>query len=92
MIQSLRHKGLQRFFETGLKSGIHASVADKIRLILARLNVSVVAQDMDLPGLKLHVLKGKLFGFHAVSVTRNWRIIFRIENERVYEVDLVDYH
>ena len=47
---------------------------------------------MNLPGLKLHPLKGNLKGYWSVCVTGNWRIIFRFEGIHVFDVDLVDYH
>jgi proteic killer suppression protein len=57
-ITGFRHKGLERFFPTGAKSGIQAKHADPLRLILGRLNVAMSAQDMDLPGLNLHEFRG----------------------------------
>lgn len=47
---------------------------------------------MNLPGLKLHQLKGDLAGFYAVAVSGNWRVIFRFEDAQATEVDLIDYH
>jgi len=57
-ISGFRHKGLERFFATGAKSGIQAKHANRLRLILGLLNVAMTAQDMDLPGLDLHQLRG----------------------------------
>ncbi|MGB5987374.1 MAG: type II toxin-antitoxin system RelE/ParE family toxin [Desulfobacterales bacterium] len=64
----------------------------RLRLILARLDASTTAEDMNLPGLNLHRLKGSLKSFWAVSVTGNWRVIFRIENGNATAVDYLDYH
>ena len=47
---------------------------------------------MNIPGFRLHPLKGNFAGFWAVAVSRHWRIIFRLENGHAKEVDLVDYH
>jgi plasmid maintenance system killer protein len=48
--------------------------------------------DMNLPGWRLHPLKGELAGFWSVTVTANWRIIWRFEGRDVTDVDYVDYH
>ena len=66
--------------------------AGKIERILARLETAKRPQSMGLPGYRLHPLQGELFGYWAVSVSGNWRIIFRFENGHVRDVDLIDYH
>ena len=66
--------------------------AGKIERILARLDVAGEPADMNLPGFQLHSLRGDLAGFWAVSVSGNWRIIFRFEAGNVCDVDLLDYH
>jgi proteic killer suppression protein len=63
-----------------------------LRLILARLHASEVPGDMALPGLRLHPLKGDMKGFWAVSVSGNWRVVFRFEGKDAYDVDYIDYH
>ncbi|MBX3302596.1 MAG: type II toxin-antitoxin system RelE/ParE family toxin [Nitrospira sp.] len=92
VIESFRHKRLARLFEDDDPRKVPAAQADKIARILARLNEAVTVQDMGLPGYRLHPLKGELAGFWAVTVSGNWRIIFRFENGSTYDVDLVDYH
>lgn len=92
MIESFRHKGLAKFFEDDDRRKVPASQAHKIARILARLNEAVTVRHMELPGYRLHPLKGEVAGFWAVSVSGNWRIIFRFENGRAYDVDLIDYH
>lgn len=92
MIQTFRHKGLKRFFETGNKAGIIAEQAKRLRLILARLDAAREPRDMDLPGLRLHPLSGDLSGFWSVSLSGNWRVIFRFEGPDVFDVDYRDYH
>jgi proteic killer suppression protein len=92
VIESFRHKGLARLFEDDDRRKVPASHADKIVRIVARLNEAVTVQNMGLPGYQLHPLKGKLAGFGAVSVSGNWRIIFRFENASAHDVDLIDYH
>jgi proteic killer suppression protein len=65
---------------------------DKLRDILAVLDRSSGPKDMDLPGLRLHSLKGGLKGRYAVSVSGNWRVTFRFEGGRAVDVDYLDYH
>jgi proteic killer suppression protein len=92
MIQSFRHKGLEQFFLTGSTAGIQAQHAARLRLILARLHASTGPQDMRLPGLQLHPLKGKRTGTWAVSVSGNWRVTFRFDGTDAVAVDYEDYH
>ncbi len=63
-----------------------------MRKILARLDAASAAADMDLPGFRLHPLKGELKGFWAVTVRANWRVIFRFADQEALDVDYVDYH
>ncbi len=92
MIKSFRHKGLSAFYSKGSKAGIQAKHADRLRLILARLDASREPQDMNLPGLRLHKLTGGLKDFWSVEVSGNWRVIFRFEGQDAFEVDYLDYH
>ena len=92
MIRSFKHKGLQRFFESGETSGIQSAHAKRLRLILGRLQASIDAGDMDLPALYLHQLKGKQKGRWSVRVSGNWRVTFRFEKPDALEVDYEDYH
>jgi proteic killer suppression protein len=92
MIKSFRHKGLKRLYDTGSLQGIKPEHANRLRMILARLDASQSPQDMGLPGLSLHQLKGQYKGFWAVSVSGNWRVIFRFENNNAVDVDYLDYH
>ena len=92
MIRSFKHKGLAKFFETGSKAGIQSAHADRLRLILGRLNAAVKAEDMGLPGLRLHPLKGERKGTWAVWVSGNWRITFRFVGPDAEVVDYEDYH
>jgi len=91
MIQSFKHKGLERFFKTGKKSGIQAKYADRLQLILGRLNASTSPSDMDLPGLYLHQLAGDRKETWSVRVSGNWRVTFRFNGEHAEVVDYEDY-
>lgn len=92
MVWSFRHKGLRRLFEDDDRSKVRADQADKISRILAFLNRAAEPDDMALPGLRLHPLKGELAGFWAVSVSGNWRIVWRFDGPDAVDVDLIDYH
>ncbi len=91
MILSIRHKGLRQLFEQDDASGVNAQHADKLRNILATLHGARTVAHMDLPGFRLHQLKGGLRGFWAVTVRANWRVIFRFASD-AEDVDYVDYH
>jgi proteic killer suppression protein len=92
VIRTIRHKGLRRLYEEDDARGVIAEHAARLRDILARLDVAVVPEDMDLPGFRLHPLKGDLKGFWAVTVRANWRVMFRFVNGDVQDVDYCDYH
>ena len=91
-IRSFRHKGLERFFTTGSRLGVQAKHADRLRLILGRLNVAAEPRDMNLAGLDLHPLKGDQKGRWAVRVSGNWRLTFGFIEKDVERVDYEDYH
>ena len=92
MIRGFRHKGLAKFFETGSKPGIQAQHVARLRLILGRLGAATSPNDMALPGLELHPLKGNQRGRWAVSVSGNWRITFGFVGKDADAVDYEDYH
>jgi len=92
MIRSFKQKGLARFFEVGSKAGIQAQHAERLRLILAQLNASTAAEDMALPGLRLHPLKGARKGFWSVWVSGNWRVTFKFVGKDAEAVDYEDCH
>ena len=91
-IKGFRHKGLERFFATGSRSGIQPKHADRLRLILGRLNASTSVRDMNLPGLDVHELLGLRKGTWAVKVSGNWRATFICAGKDVDSVNYEDYH
>lgn len=91
-IKGFRHNGLERFAATGNRRGIQARHADRLRLILGRLNAAAAPRDMGLPGLDLHELKGSRKGTWAVTVSGNWRVTFRFAGKDADLVDYEDYH
>lgn len=93
MIKSFRHRSLQRLFDNDERRRLPAEHVDKIARVLARLDQLNQPQDMDLPGYRLHPLRGDLKGFWSVTVFANWRVIFRCDAEGdVWDVDYLDYH
>lgn len=92
MIRSFRHKGLERFFLYGSKAGIQAVHASRLRLQLGRLEAAAGPGDMDLPGWRLHPLKGPPKGMWAISVSGNWRLTFAFDGRDAVLVDYQDYH
>jgi toxin HigB-1 len=92
MIRKFKHSGLEKYFLRGTKSGIQARHIDRIRLILARLHVAINPQDMNLPGLELHELRGRRKGTWTVKVSGNWRITFKFDGVDAVDVNYEDYH
>jgi proteic killer suppression protein len=92
MIRSIRHKGLRRLYEDGNSRGVMPEHVAKLRDVLARLDAASTASDMDLPGFRLHSLRGDFEGFWAVTVRANWRVIFRFAHGDADDVNYVDYH
>ena len=92
MIGNFKHKGLSKLFQDDDGRKVLAAHREKIMRILARLNEARLVQDMALPGYRLHPLKGNLAGLWSVSVSGNWRIVFRFEDDMAHDVDLIDYH
>lgn len=92
MIKSFKHKGLEKLFTKGVKSGVKAEHVSKINDQLTALHTAMVIEDMNIPGWRLHELKGKLKGHWSITVNKNWRIVFKFENGDAYIVNYEDYH
>jgi len=92
MIQSFRHRGLEKFFKTGSKAGIQPAHARKLSILLGALDDAEQPLDMNMNGWAFHALKGDLSGHYSVKVTGNWRITFRFEGEDAILVDYQDCH
>lgn len=92
MIKSFRHKGLRKFFESGSVAGIQPQHAARLRLLLAALDTAQTVQDMDIPGFRLHPLKGAEKGRWSVWVNGNWRLTFEFSSGHVEVLDYEDYH
>lgn len=92
MIKNFRHRGLMTFFEEGSKAGIQPHHAARLARQLLQLDMAKQAQDMNIPGWKLHTLSGSLEQHWSVWVNGNWRMTFTFEGEDAVLVDYQDYH
>ena len=92
MIKSFAHKGLEKFFLAGNAAGVRAIHAKRLRLILAQLDKAKTIDDMDIPTLHLHELKGSRKGSWSVTVQANWRVTFRLLDGDAEVVNYEDYH
>jgi len=92
VIKSFRHKGLRRFFEDGHVSGIQPNHAKRLRMQLSALDTALSIEDMNIPGFRLHPLKGEMKGLWSISVSGNWRITFEFHDGNTYLVNYEDYH
>jgi proteic killer suppression protein len=92
-IQSFRHKGLKRLFEVNETRGLPAGLVRRLRDRLLAVDAATSVDEIGLfPGWRLHQLKGHYAGYWSLTVSGNWRLIFRFENGDAFDLDLVDYH
>jgi proteic killer suppression protein len=92
MIKSFKHKGIEKLYSKGTTSGIQAKHAKKLRMQLAALDTAQLIDDLDIPGYRLHPLKGQREGIGSITVSANWRITFEFSDGNVYILDYEDYH
>jgi len=92
MIKSFKHKGLKRFFTTGSIAGINPKHAARLEERLQALHTAIAINDMDIPGWRLHLLKGDHAGLWSITVTENWRVVFEFKEGHAYIVNYEDYH
>ncbi len=92
MIASFKHRGLKALYDERAARRVAPEHVQKLRDVLAVLDRSRRPQDVDIPGFRLHPLKGELKGHYAVAVSGNWRVTFRFEEGDVVDVDYLDYH
>lgn len=92
MIKSFRHKGLRRFYQSGSVAGIQPQHAKRLRMQLAALDTAASVEDMDIPGFRLHPLKGSQRDRWSVWVSGNWRLTFEFRDGNAYVLDYEDYH
>ena len=92
MIKSFKHKGLEEFFNSGSTRGVQQSHASKLRLQLAAMDTATSIEDLNIPGYRLHPLKGNRKGIWSITVNGNWRITFEFIDGNAYIVNYEDYH
>jgi len=92
VIKTFKHKGLETFFQSGKTVGVQSKHSKKLRMQLAAIDTAHVIDDIDLPGFKLHPLKGKRLGIWSISVSGNWRITFEFKDGNAYILNYEDYH
>jgi proteic killer suppression protein len=92
MIKSFRHKGLKKFFDSGSVAGIQSQHAKRLRMQLVALDTATTIEDMDIPGFKLHTLKGSDKDRWSVWVNGNWRVTFEFRDGHAFVLDYEDYH
>jgi proteic killer suppression protein len=92
VIKSFKHRGLKALYDGRTARRVAPGHREKLRDILTVLDRSRRPDDMNLPGLRLHALKGDLKGYWAVSVSDNWRVTFRFEDGHAVDIDYIDYH
>jgi toxin HigB-1 len=91
MIKGFKSKSLKKLY-AGDRSAIRGDLVGKAERILSILDTANEVEALNLPGYRLHPLKGDLKGFYSVAIRANWRIIFQFEDGNAYEVELTDYH
>lgn len=92
MIKSFQHKGRRKLFEMGSTAGVQPAHAKRLRMQLAALNTAITIDDMNIPGFRLHPLKGEMRGRWSVMVSGNWRLTFEFRDGNAYVLDYEDYH
>ena len=92
MIHSFQHKGLKRFYESGSAAGVQPHHAKRLRMLLTALETAQSIEDMDIPGFRLHQLKGEERGRRSVWVNGSWRVTFEFKDGHAYVLNYEDYH
>ena len=90
-VRSFKHGGLKRLYEHDEERWVKAPFRTRVRAILALLDQAATPADLAAPSYRLHPLKGRP-NCWSMCVSGNWRIVFRVENNEIWEVDLEDYH
>ncbi len=92
MIKRFKHKGLKQLFESGISKGVNPKHVTRLRKILALLETAETPEDMDLPSLGLHQLKGKRKETWTVQISGNWRLTFKLQKGDAFDINYEDYH
>jgi len=92
MVKSFKHKGLKKFYDTGSTKGVQSNHVRKLRMQLAALDTAQSVEDIDIPGYRLHQLKGSRKGLWSITVNGNWRLTFEFIDGNVHILNYEDYH
>jgi toxin HigB-1 len=93
MIGTVRHKALRGLVEAGTTRGLSADLVPRLRRMLTTLQAADDLQQLEtISGWRLHALKGDMSGYWSLSVSGNWRLVFKWHDGIADELDLVDYH
>ncbi|MBV9739910.1 MAG: type II toxin-antitoxin system RelE/ParE family toxin [Hyphomicrobiales bacterium] len=92
MIDSFSHKGMKRLFEDNDRRLIRPDLVERVSIIFAYLDAAKTIDDLNIPSLRLHSLKGEYRGYWSVTVRANWRIVFQFDDGAVSAIELIDYH
>ena len=86
------HRALQRLYDRGDVQRLPPDLVPRIRRMLTALDEATVPRHVDLPGWRLHPMKGSRSGQWSLRVSANWRLVFRFDAGEAVDVDLIDYH
>ena len=92
MIKSFNPKGLERYYKSGTTRGIQSIHAKRLRMQLAVLDTAQTIEDIDIPGYRLHALKGDRQSIWSISVSGNWRLTFEFNDGNIHILNYEDYH
>ena len=92
MIRRFLHRGLKRLYENDDRRDVNSEIVGKAARVLARLDVAMRPEQLELPGFGLHRLEGDLAGYWSIAVRGDWRILFHFDAGNTTDVDLVEYH
>lgn len=86
------HRALQRLYDRGDARRLPPDSVPRIRRMLTALDEATMPGHVDLPGWRLHPMKGSRSGQWSLRVSANWRLVFRFDEGEAVDVDLIDYH
>ena len=92
MIKSFKHKGLEKYYKSGTTKGIQSIHVKRLRMQLAVLDTALTIEDIDIPGYRMHALKGDRQSIWSISVSGNWRLTFEFNDGNVHILNYEDYH
>ena len=92
MVKSFKRKGLEKFYLTGSKQGIQAKHVSKLRMQLIALDSAQSIEDLDIPGYRLHELRGNRKSIWSITVKSHGRVSFEFTDGNAYIVNYEDYH